>query len=166
MVLLFFSPTIGFTSSQFPTYEKRQLRLISFQFIQAFSFELIQAYFELIQDHFEYIQGLLTSFRLVQAHYGFQLIQIHLDCFEVIQAHLSSFRLIQTPLTCLSLFERFYTYLIYTHFNNQIYSRRNRFNLHFTYSLQVICCLQFTKKVQMCQYLFHDYHLAYILTTV
>ena len=73
---------------------------------------------------------------------------------------MSSFRLIQAPLACLSSFERFYNHLILTHFNHQIYGRKNHFNLYFSYS-------QFTKKkIQMYQYLFYDYHPVYILATV
>ena len=50
---------------------------------------------------------------------------------------------------------------------NHTYSRRNYFNLHFTYSLQVLCCCihqltVYEKEIQMYQNLFHDYHLVYI----
>ena len=64
--------------------------LSSVQIIQTDSFEFIQTYFELIQDHFEYIQGLLSSFRVIAAHFGFRLIQALLGSFRLfrlIQAH-------------------------------------------------------------------------------
>ena len=65
---------------------------------------------------------------------------------------------------------RFHTHLIRLISTNQIYSRRNHFNLPFNYSLQVIYAavisLQFMKKIQMYQYLFNDYHLVHIMEKV
>ena len=102
-------------------FELIRAHLVSFHVIQDYSFEFIQGYFEVTQDHFEYIEGLMSSFRFIQAHFDLQLMQTHLDQSKLIQNHQSLFRLIwvrliQAPLACLNSFEHFYAHLTFNSF--------------------------------------------------